>query len=57
VTQLTLRIQDQLHTKLRVLAAFKNVSQNDLVNLAIKELIDRWEEKHGNLPKPPEETD
>jgi predicted HicB family RNase H-like nuclease len=57
VTQLTLRIQDQLHTKLRVLAAFKNVSQNDLVNLAVKELIDRWEEKHGNLPNPPEETD
>jgi len=57
VTQLTLRIQDKLHTKLRVLAAFKNVSQNDLVNLAIKELIDRWEEKHGNLPNPPEETD
>jgi len=57
VTQLTLRIQDKLHTKLRVLAAFKNVSQNDLVNLAIKELIDRWEEKHGNLPNPPEEND
>jgi len=57
MTQLTLRIQDQLHTKLRVLAAFKNVSQNDIVNLAIKELIDRWEEKHGNLPTPPEEND
>lgn len=57
MAQLTLRIQDQLHTKLRVLAAFKNVSQNDLVNLAIKELIDRWEEKHGDLPNPPEETD
>lgn len=55
--QLTLRIPDDVHTKLRVLAAFKDVSQNDLINQSIRELLNRWEEKHGNLPMPPEEDD
>ena len=55
--QLTLRIPDDVHTKLRVLAAFKNVSQNDLINQPIKELINHWEQKHGDLPLPPKEVD
>ncbi len=55
--QLTLRIPDDVHTKLRVLAAFKDVSQNDLINQSIRELLNRWEEKHGSLPMPPEEDD
>ena len=55
--QLTLRIPDDVHTKLRVLAAFKDVSQNDLINQSIKELINRWEQKHGDLPLPPKEVD
>lgn len=55
--QLTLRIPDDVHTKLRVLAAFKNVSQNDLINQSIKELINHWEQKHGDLPLPPKEVD
>ena len=55
--QLTLRIPDDVHTKLRVLAAFKDVSQNDLINQSIKELINHWEQKHGDLPLPPKEVD
>ena len=53
MAQLTLRIPDDIHTKLRVLAAFKNVSQNDLINQSIRELLTRWEEKYGELPMPP----
>ena len=57
MAQLTLRIPDEIHTKMRVLAAFKNVSQNDLVIEAIRGLLAQWEQKHGFLPLPPEDTD
>ncbi len=57
MSQLTLRLPDGLHTKVRVLAAFKNVSQNDLLIQSAQELINRWEQKHGALPLPPEDID
>lgn len=57
MAQLTLRLPDQLHTKLRVLAAFKNVSQNDLIIEAVQEKVGLWEQKHGDLPLPPKEVD
>lgn len=57
MSQITLRLPDDLHTKVRVLAAFKNVSQNDLLILAAQGLVGSWEEKHGPLPLPPEDTD
>ena len=57
MSQITLRLPDGLHTKVRVLAAFKNVSQNDLLLEAAQGLIDHWEQKHGALPLPPEDID
>ena len=57
MSQITLRLPDDLHTKVRVLAAFKNVSQNDLLIQAAQTLIGTWEQKHGNLPLPPEDSD
>lgn len=57
MAQLTLRIPDDVHTKLRVLAAFKNVSQNELIIDAIQDRLDQWEQKHGVLPLPPEGSD
>ncbi|WP_419573870.1 toxin-antitoxin system HicB family antitoxin [Pyramidobacter piscolens] len=57
MAQLTLRLPDPIHTKLRVLAAFKNVSQNDLIIEAVREKVDLWERKHGALPLPPTEDD
>ncbi len=54
MSQLTLRIPDDLHTKLRVLAAFRNTSQNDLITEAIQEKVAHWEQKYGDLPLPPE---
>ena len=57
MSQLTLRLPDDVHTKARVLAAFKNVSQNDLITEAVQDLVDRWEQKHGALPLPPKEND
>jgi predicted HicB family RNase H-like nuclease len=57
MAQLTLRLPDDIHTKMRVLAAFKNISQNDLLIEATQALLDQWELKHGALPLPPKETD
>ena len=57
MSQLTLRLPDDVHTKARVLAAFRNVSQNDLINEAVQDLVARWEQKHGVLPLPPKEID
>ncbi|GHV34613.1 hypothetical protein FACS1894187_05550 [Synergistales bacterium] len=55
MSQLTLRLPDEIHTKMRVMAAFRNVSQNDLIIEAVQELINQWEQKYGVLPLPPEE--
>ena len=57
MAQLTLRLTDETHTKMRILAAFKNVSQNDLVIEAVQSLLSQWEQKHGLLPSPPVDTD
>ena len=57
MSQITLRLPDDLHLKVRVLAAFKNVSQNDLLIQAAQSLVSSWEEKHGLLPLPPEGSD
>jgi predicted transcriptional regulator len=57
LAQLTLRLPDDIHTKLRVLAAFRNSSQNDLISEAVQALLTQWELKHGALPMPPEDID
>ena len=54
MAQITLRLPDDIHTKLRVLAAFKNVSQNDLITEAVREKVARWEQQYGSLPLSPE---
>ena len=57
MSQLTFRIPDDLHLKIRIIAAFRNESQNDVLIQAARELVDRWEQKHGALPSPPEDID
>jgi predicted HicB family RNase H-like nuclease len=52
---LTVRYGDELHTKLRVLAAFRDVSLNALVVEAMEEKVAQWEAKYGPLPLPPED--
>jgi predicted HicB family RNase H-like nuclease len=52
---LTVRYSDELHLKMRVLAAFLDTSLNSLIVEAIQEKVDRWEQKHGPLPMPPQE--
>lgn len=54
VVQFSIRTQDEIHAKLRVLAAFQNKSLNAVVTDAMRSHIDQWEQKHGPLPLPPE---
>lgn len=55
--QLPLRLEDALHSKIRVLAALKNTSMNNVAIEALQEKVDRWEQKYGALPTPPEAED
>lgn len=55
--QFSIRLDDSIHAKLRVLAAFQNKSLNAVVAEAMKSHLDQWEQKHGPLPLPPEDTD
>ena len=50
----SIRVPEEIHAKLRVMSAFRNVSLNTLINEALDELIIQWETKYGDLPKPPE---
>lgn len=51
----SIRVPEDVHSKLRVMAAFRNVSVNSVINDALEVLIDQWEQKYGPLPSPPEE--
>ena len=53
----TFRIPDNMHVQARVLAAFKNVSLNELCLQAVAEYLQQWEKKHGEIPLPPDNVD
>jgi plasmid stability protein len=55
MSQLYVRLPDDVHSKLRVIAALKNESLNTTMVTISTRFIDDWEQKHGELPKPPEE--
>ena len=50
----SIRVPEDVHAKLRIMSAFRNVSLNTVINEGLSDLIDNWEEKYGSLPKPPE---
>jgi plasmid stability protein len=45
---------DNLHSKLRVIAALKSESLNATMLAASTQYVEAWEHKNGELPKPPE---
>ena len=55
IVSFSVRVKENLHAKLRILAAFRNVSINTIVNEAIGHELNQWEQKYGFLPQPPEE--
>ncbi|GHV50291.1 hypothetical protein FACS1894216_02210 [Synergistales bacterium] len=55
MSQLYVRLPEDVHAKLRVIAALRNESLNSTMLVASTRLIEDWERKHGVLPTPPEE--
>lgn len=55
MSQLYVRLPDDLHSKLRVIAALKGESLNKTVIAASEDYVRHWEQKNGKLPKPPSE--
>ena len=54
VMSFSIRVPEDVHAKLRVMSAFRNVSLNTVINEGLNDLIAHWEAKYGSLPQPPE---
>jgi predicted HicB family RNase H-like nuclease len=54
ISQLTVRLPEDIHTKLRVIAAYKNQSINSMLIAALRDVVAQWEEKYGTLVIPEE---
>ena len=54
--QFTFRIPEEIHAKARVLAAYKNLSLNEVCIRAVESYIRQWEDIHGELPLPPDDA-
>lgn len=52
MVQLTVRIPDELHTKIKAIGVYENTSINNMVVEALQNKADEWEKKHGKLPVP-----
>ena len=50
MTQLYVRLPDELHAKLRVIAALKNKSLNTTFVNIVQDFVTTWEQKYGKLP-------
>ena len=57
MSSFTLRVPDNIHEKARILAAFKNISLNEVCVRGIQSYIQNWEKNHGDLPKPPKDDE
>jgi|GEM_PF-2561637 len=54
ITQLTVRLPEEIHTKLRVIAAYKNQSINTMLVASLQGVVAQWEQKHGTVVIPEE---
>ena len=55
VISFSIRVPEETHARLRIIAAFRNVSINTVINESLEASIAQWEQKYGPLPLPPEE--
>jgi predicted HicB family RNase H-like nuclease len=53
---LTIRYDDVIHNKLKVIAAMRGISLNALLQQLLVQEVDRWEEKYGTVKLVSEET-
>ena len=52
MVQLTVRLPDDLHTKIKVIAAYEDISINAMVVESFQKRIELWEKENGKLPEP-----
>jgi predicted HicB family RNase H-like nuclease len=52
MVQLTVRLPDDLHTKIKVISVYENTTINTMITEALQVRADQWEQKHGRLPEP-----
>lgn len=55
IISFSIRVPEDTHARLRIIAAFRNTSINTVINEALDDLINQWEQRYGPLPLPPEE--
>ena len=53
-TGLTLRYDELLHRKLKVIAVYRDLSLNSLIAGILGQAVTDWEEKHGKIDFPEE---
>ena len=46
---LTIRYDDEMHRKLKIIAAYQDISLNALIQKSFDEVIRSWETAHGPL--------
>jgi predicted HicB family RNase H-like nuclease len=49
MTALTIRSDDKIHRKLKIIAATCGISLNTLIQKLFEQEVDRWEAQHGLL--------
>ncbi|MBQ4402689.1 MAG: toxin-antitoxin system HicB family antitoxin [Synergistaceae bacterium] len=54
IISFSIRVPEDTHSRLRIIAAFRNASINTVINEALEASIAQWEQKYGPLPLPPE---
>ena len=52
---LTIRYDDEMHRKLKIIAAYQDVSLNTLIQKSFDDVIRSWEATHGPLVLPEQE--
>lgn len=55
IFQTPLRIDSELATKIRMIAASNNIPMNTYIAKILAEHAEKWEGTHGKLPVPSEE--
>jgi plasmid stability protein len=53
MAQMYIRLPDDVHSKLRIIAALRDDSLNGTVLDAAVRYVNEWESTNGELPKPP----
>ena len=50
----SIRFNEQLHKKLKVIAAYRERSLNTLINNIFEKTVNDWEKEHGEIKFPAE---